>query len=256
MRRVETRPLLEPRSLAVAGAFLTRLPLRSGAGADAGALARAAPLFPLVGAALGASVAGAALGLVELLPAFVAGLLAVALELALTGALHVDGLADSADGLGGRSRERSLAIMRDHAIGTYGACALAIDLTVKAAAIGALAEADAVGPMVAALALSRVAPLPLGRYLPYARPGQGTGRLLAGRVGTAAVLLGIGLGLLVAVAVAGTTGLVLFACTAVVTAAVGLLSNRHLGGVTGDVMGAAIELSAALGLVVALALAS
>ncbi|HYH54178.1 MAG TPA: adenosylcobinamide-GDP ribazoletransferase [Solirubrobacterales bacterium] len=244
-----------PRSLAVAGAFLTRLPLGPGASADPDALARAAFLFPLVGAAIGLAVGATALGLAEVLPAFIAGLLAVALELALTGALHADGLADSADGLGGRDREHSLAIMRDHTLGTYGACALGLDLVVKAAAIGALAEGEELGAIVAALAISRAAALPLGRYLPYARSGAGTGRLLSGKVGTGSFLLGTGLALAIAGAAAGAAGTALFACAVAATAVVGLLSLRHLGGITGDVMGAAIELSATLALVLAVALA-
>jgi adenosylcobinamide-GDP ribazoletransferase len=247
-------PRPEPGSLAVAGAFLTRLPLGSGAGAGPEALARAAPLFPLVGGAIGATVGATALGLSEVLPAFLAGLLAVSLELVLTGALHLDGLADSADGLGGGDRERSLEVMRDHAIGTYGAAAVALDLAVKAGALGALGEADALGPAIAALALSRAAPLPLGRHLPYARAGGGTGQLLAGRVGAASAWLGIGLGLLVAVLAAGAAGLALFAAAAATTAAVGILARRRLGGVTGDVMGAAVELSATFALIVAVAL--
>jgi adenosylcobinamide-GDP ribazoletransferase len=247
-------PRPEAPSLAVAGAFLTRLPLGPGAGADREALARAAPLFPLVGAALGAAVGGVALGLAEVLPALLAGLLAVSLELLLTGALHLDGLADSADGLGGRDRGRSLEIMRDHAIGTYGAASLTLDLAVKAGALGALAEAGALGSVIAALALSRAAPLPLGRHLPYARASEGTGQLLAGRVGAVSAWLGVGLSLLVAVVATGLTGLALFAAAAAVTAAVGIWSHRRLGGVTGDVMGAAVELSATLSLVVAVAL--
>jgi adenosylcobinamide-GDP ribazoletransferase len=250
----ESRSLPAPTSLAVAGAFLTRLPLGPGASAGPDALARAAFLFPLVGAGIGLAVSATALGLIEVLPALLAGLLAVAVELALTGALHVDGLADSADGLGGNSRERSLTIMRDHTLGTYGACALALDLAAKATAIGALAEAGVLWPTVAALAISRAAPLPLGRCLSYPRSGAGTGRLLAGRVGTASVLTGTALALLIAIAATGAPGLALFACAAVTTAAVGLLSRRRLGGVTGDVMGAAIELSATLSLVLAVAL--
>ncbi|HEX6603077.1 MAG TPA: adenosylcobinamide-GDP ribazoletransferase [Solirubrobacterales bacterium] len=241
-------------SLAVAGAFLTRLPLGSRAGDDPQALARAAFLFPLVGAGIGLAVGAAALYLADVLPAFLAGLLAVALELVLTGALHADGLADSADGLGGHDRERSLTIMRDHTLGTYGACALALDLALKAAAIGALAEAEMLGPVVAALALSRAAALPLGRYLPYARADGGTGRLLAGQVGTASVLAGAALALLLAVATAGASGLALATAAATITTAVALLAHHRLGGVTGDVMGAAIELSATLALVVAVAL--
>jgi adenosylcobinamide-GDP ribazoletransferase len=249
-------PRLEPGSLAVATAFLTQLPLRQGASAGGEDLPRAAPLFPLVGAGVGAVVGGTAIGLAGMLPPLIAGLLAVALELVLTGALHADGLGDSADGLGGRDRERSLEIMRDHTLGSYGASALALDLGGKAAALGYLGDAGALGAMVAAIALSRAAPLPLGRLLPYARPGAGGGRLLAGQIGTTSALAGTALALLVAGAAAGLAALALFAAVAAVTAVVGSLSQRRLAGVTGDVMGAAIELSASAALIVAVALES
>jgi adenosylcobinamide-GDP ribazoletransferase len=174
---------------------------------------------------------------------------------ALTGALHVDGLADSADGLAGRDRERSLEIMRDHSLGAYGASALTLDLLVKAAALGALAEANALGPALAALALSRAAPLPLARLLPYARAGAGTGRLLAERAGTRSVLAGTALAVVIALAAARLDAVALLLCAAAVTAGVGLLARRRLGGVTGDVMGAAVELSATCSLVLAAAMA-
>lgn len=249
-------PRPEPASLAAAGAFLTRLPLRAGADAGGEDLARAAPLFPLVGASIGALVGGAALGLADVLPPLLAGLLAVALELLLTGALHVDGLADSADGLGGHDPERSLAIMRDHALGSYGAAALVLDLALKAAALGFLADADAFGATVAALALSRLAPLPLAWLLPYARPEGGSGRLLAGRLGAAEVLAGAALALLLATAAAGLTGLAAAAAAGGAIALVGLASRHRLGGVTGDVMGAAVEISATVALLVAVAMNS
>jgi adenosylcobinamide-GDP ribazoletransferase len=242
-----------PEPLAAA-AFLTRLPLGRTGGGDPDVLLRAAPFFPLVGGALGLVVGGAAIGLAGVLPALLAGLLAVALELALTGALHLDGLADSADGLGSADRDSSLAIMRDHALGTYGGAALALDLLVKAAALGTLVEADALTAVVAALALSRAAPLPLARLLPYARTGEGTGRLLAMHARTAPVLAGMALAAALALAVYRFDALALLVCAAAVTTAVGLLAHRRLGGVTGDVMGAAIELSATAALVVAAAL--
>jgi adenosylcobinamide-GDP ribazoletransferase len=225
-------------------AFLTRLPVGGGA-----LTPRAAPWFPLVGAALGALVGGAAVGLAELLPPLAAGAVAVALELVVTGALHVDGLADSADGLGGRDRERALAIMRDHAIGAYGASALTLDLLVKAAALGALAERGEILPVVAAFAVARAAPLPLAAALPYARPA-GTGRALDGLPRLAAalgVLLGAGIAL-----VAPAT----IAAAALVTAAVWWLARRRLQGVTGDVLGAAVELSATAALIVQVGIVS
>ena len=238
----------------VAAAFLTRLPLAGRGGGDPEALVRAAPYFPLVGAALGLAVGAAALGLATALPALLAGLLAVVLELALTGALHVDGLADSADGLGGADRERSLAIMRDHSLGTYGAAALSLDLTIKALGLGTLAEAGELGPIVAAFALSRALPLALARLLPYARAGDGTGRLLTTRLRTRPVLLASALAVALALAAAGRDGLALLLGAAAVASVVGLLARRRLAGVTGDVIGAAVELSATCSLVVAVAL--
>ncbi|HEX9967607.1 MAG TPA: adenosylcobinamide-GDP ribazoletransferase [Solirubrobacterales bacterium] len=237
-----------------AAAFLTRLPLGPKRDPGADALPRAAPVFPLVGAVLGLAVGGAAIGLAQVVPPLLAGLLAVALELILTGALHVDGLADSADGLGGRDREHSLAIMRDHALGAYGASALTLDLAIKATALASLAEAEALGPIVAALALSRAAPLPLARLLPYAHADGGTGAVLAGRIGTRSILAGVGLALALALA-AGAGGEAFFIVlgAAVATVAVGTLASRRFGGVTGDAMGAAVELSAACCLVIAVA---
>jgi adenosylcobinamide-GDP ribazoletransferase len=240
------RPLAPVAALA----FLTRLPLPGRRGTGPDDVLRAAPFFPLVGAALGLGVGGAAVGLATVVPALLAGLLAVALEVALTGALHVDGLADSADGLAGHDRDHSLAIMRDHSLGAYGACALVLDLAIKAAALATLAEAQALAPIVAALAISRATPLPLARLLPYARQ-DGTGRALATGAGNRLVATGIGLAMVIAVAVSGADALALLLGAAVVTAAVAIAARHRLGGVTGDVMGAAVELAAVGALVVA-----
>ncbi len=192
-----------------------------------------------MGAAIGAAVGATAAGLAEVAPPLLAGALAVALELVLTGALHADGLADSADGLGGRDRDHALAIMRDHVLGAYGASALVLALLVKAAALGELA----VLPVVAAYAVSRAAPLALAATLPAAR-ADGTGRLLQGLTPRHAAA---GLGLAAAIAVV-TAPLALAALPA--AGLVWWLARRRLGGVTGDVLGAAIELTAAVALVV------
>ena len=241
------------RPLCAALGFLTRIPVGNDR-REPGDLVAAAVLFPLIGAALGAAVGAAAAGLALALPALLAGALAVGLELALTGALHADGLADSADGLAGRDRDEALAIMRDHSLGTYGAAALGLDLLVKAAAIGALAENDAVLPVAAAFAISRAAPLPLAAALPYARPGAGTGLLLAERMSRSGAVTGVALAATLAVAATGASALASLACLAVAAGTVGAVSRRRLGGVTGDTMGASIELTAMLALVVAVGL--
>jgi adenosylcobinamide-GDP ribazoletransferase len=222
-------------------AFLTRLPVGGGALSP-----RSALWFPLVGAALGALVGGAAIGLTGLLPPLLAGALAVALELAISGALHADGLADSADGLGGRDRERALAIMRDHTLGAYGASALVLDLLAKSAALAALAEREELLPVIAAFAVSRAAALPLAAALPYART-EGAGRALD-RLPPVVAAGGVALAAVAAVPAPAT-----MAAAVLVVVAVWWLARRRLAGVTGDVMGAAIELTATAALIAAVA---
>lgn len=251
-------PVRDANPLAAAAGLLTRVPVGRHATAGPDQLLRGAPLFPVVGAVLGAAVGATAIGLGTVLPPLLAGAIAVAVELALTGALHADGLADSADGLGGRDREHSLEIMRDHSLGAYGGSALALDLLVKAVALGALAQQGGVGAVpavVAAFALSRAAPLPLAAALPYARAGTGAGRLLAERTGARRAVVGVALAVAIAAAAVGPEAAALTVCLAAVTVAIGVLASRRLGGVTGDVMGAATELTATLALTVAVALA-
>jgi len=231
-------------------AFLTRAPVGTRADAD---LAHAAPLFPAVGALIGAVVGGTATLLAFALPPLVAAGIAVALEVAITGALHLDGLADSADGLAGRDREHALAIMRDHVVGTYGTCALVLNLLVKTAAVAALAGGDAILVVIAAYTVSRAAALPLAAALGPARPGPGVGRLIAGRLSLRVAAAGTLLSAVIATAASGWRAAPTLGCLAVVTAVVGVTARRRLGGVTGDTFGAAIELTATLALVVAAA---
>ena len=228
-------------------AFLTRARIRGRANTD---LARAAPLFPAVGALIGAAVGGSVTLLALALPPLAAAGIAVALETAITGALHLDGLADSADGLAGRNRDHALAIMRDHAVGAYGTCALALDLVTKTAALAALSGGGAILAVIAAYAVSRAAALPLAATLGPARPGDGAGRLLAGRLGLRAAAAGTLLAAVIAIATTGWLAAPILACLAAVTALVGIAARRRLGGVTGDTFGAAIELTTTLALVV------
>jgi adenosylcobinamide-GDP ribazoletransferase len=245
----------ELRGAAAALAFLTRVPVGRRLALDGEDVARAGPAFPLIGAGLGAVVGGIVAGLASPLSPLVAAALALAAGSLLTGALHLDALADTADGLGGHSRERGLEIMRDHAIGAYGAVAIALDLLVKAAALAALArDGHVVAFAIAAGALSRAVPVPLAVALPYARPTEGLARSLAGSAwARAAVALAIAT--LIAALATGLDGLVLAACAAVLAVSLGAMFVRRLGGVTGDTLGAAVELTELAMLVVGIALA-
>lgn len=247
---------MSPRALLRAGlgaiAFLTRIPVGRLAAFDAADVARGAWLFPLVGAGVGALAGLVADALVPQLPALVAGALAVALGALVTGALHLDALADTADALGGATRERSLEIMRDHAIGTFGAVALCLVCIVDASALGALATADEawLGALVAGAA-GRASILPLAHALPYVRSGDGQGRALDG-LGRPSLALGVGIAAALA-AVAEGSGLVALGVAAVAAGALLLLFRAWLGGVTGDALGATAKLCETAALVAFLA---
>ncbi len=242
----------EARGLAGAVAFLTRVPVGRWIAFDGADVARGGMFFPLVGAGIGAAVGGIADGLDGSLTSVLAATIGVAVGAVLTGALHVDALADTADALGAWTRERALEIMRDHAIGAYGAVALALALLAKVAAIAALATGGhALRFAVCAAAAGRVVPVALSAALPYARAGEGLGRVLAG---------GSWARVVVAAAIAAgfcvwLHALVLLAAAAGVAIVVGIGAQRWLGGVTGDVLGASAELAELAALVVAVAVA-
>jgi adenosylcobinamide-GDP ribazoletransferase len=235
--------------------FFSRLPVpRLGAEREAHAMfdfARAAGAVPVAGALIGicgalALIAARALGL----PTPIAALLALAVLVTVTGALHEDGLADCADGFGGgKTREAKLAIMKDSRIGTYGATALVMALGLRVAALSALLGhgfAAAAAAMVAAAALSRtLALLPLVLLAPARADGAGhaatgpAGRpllaaaILAALFGFAPLFAGLGFGHLCAAILAAAAA----AC------AMTRLAFRAIGGQTGDVAGATQQLA-------------
>jgi len=159
-------------------AFCTRLPLKLGSASAGNGLARAAWTFPLIGVLVGlfaALIYWLADGL-DLLP-FVSATLAIVAALLLTGALHEDGLADTVDGFGGRTRERKLEIMRDSRTGTYGVSALVSSFMLRAGALASLVEPGlAAAALIAAHAGGRATMPVLMLVLPRARQDGLSGR--------------------------------------------------------------------------------
>ena len=233
------------RALRVAIGFLTRLPVAPANAVGPGYLAAATAFFPLVGAGIGL-VAGAALFAAHAvgLPSLAGALIAIGAAILLTGALHEDGLADTADGLGARrQRDAALRILRDSRIGAYGVLALVLVVGLKAALIAELdSPTDAVTALVAAGALSR-APLPaIMAWTPTARAEglaaeAGRPEGLAVTVAGATALLVAGLLLPPGVAL---TALLAGAAAAALIAG---LACRRLGGHTGDVLGTAQQVT-------------
>jgi adenosylcobinamide-GDP ribazoletransferase len=222
-----------------ATAFFTRLPVDPHA-AGAWRLADSAWAFPFVGAGIG-GVAALTLLMAQLigLGSWPGALISVMATLVLTGALHEDGLADTADGFfGGRDREEKLAILRDSRHGTYGVLAIVLSVLLRAAALAAVGDAIHAGlALVAAHAASRAA-LPVTMWrLPPARPdglgaAAGTPRLAAA---IAAALIG---GAIALTALGPARGAVALCLTGGIVFAMTEVARRQIGGHTGDVLGA------------------
>jgi adenosylcobinamide-GDP ribazoletransferase len=241
------------RAFLVACRYLTTLPLPRGeAGGDLGA---AAGWFPVVGLLLGAVLAGASLLLAWAVPPLVAAVLLVGLWAGLTGGLHLDGLADAADGLGGGfSRAEALAIMRDARTGAFGVVAIVLVLAAKGAALASLPPELRWRGLVVAPTLGRLAPLVLARACAPARAdgaGHAFVRTVAGRALAPAAAVALG----VAVMLFGAWGVLLVAGVVAAAAAFAWYLRGRLGGVTGDCLGAMVELGEAGVLVVLTALA-
>lgn len=214
--------------------------------------ARACRMLPVAGAvigAVGALTLWVAHGLG--LPAQLAAGLTLACLVYVTGAFHEDGLADCADGLGGgRTRERKLEIMKDSRIGTFGGAALVLSLGLRWAALAALVAshgvvAAALG-VVAVAAFSRVAGLTPAIALEPAR-GDGAAQAAGKPIGAAAWIAFALACALAGALVAPAFGLRAFAlalvCGLLAAGYMTLIARRHIGGQTGDVAGAAQQLS-------------
>ena len=235
-------------------ALLTRLPLRA---SDA-ALARGAAAawsWPLVGAVLGGIAGLAAVVLLAMgLPAPLAAGLALGAMVAMTGALHEDGLADTVDGFwGGWTPARRLEIMKDSQIGSYGVIALILSLGLRWMALSLLCEAGLILPaLIAAGALSRAVMPGLLHALPFAREG-GLSRSV-GRVPFDTVVLGAAVAAVVALLALGLGALGLILMAGLAGWGMGALARGKIGGQTGDVLGASQQLAEVAVLVTLVAL--
>jgi cobalamin 5'-phosphate synthase/cobalamin synthase len=220
-------------SLLAAVAFLTRIPIRRPFSTEQ--VARAAAWFPLIGGLLGLVYGAIWFGATRVVPTYVAAVLVLACEALLTGALHFDGLADTADGFGGgHTRDDVLRIMRDHAIGTYGATALVLLLLMMASCMVALKTPLLVACWLAAGgAFGRWAIVLLSRALPYARPDNAISSHIGARELILATLTVCATGFLIR-----WHALVAAAITVLIAVALGAFARKRIGGITGDTLGA------------------
>ena len=231
--------------------FLTRLPTPSFADFEPGWITRSARYFPLVGLLVGAVCAVMLLAVGQLWGGALPALLAIATGVLITGGFHEDGLADTADGLGGgQTPARRLEIMKDSRIGTYGVLALGLVLAIKVAALATLPLATAALALVAAHGAGRtaaVAVMVLGRHV--GDPANAKYKPASDGVSPGEFLLAAVLGLW-PLALLGLPGLVGAMVGGLLALLLALTARRLIGGYTGDVLGGveqACELGVLLG---------
>jgi adenosylcobinamide-GDP ribazoletransferase len=227
--------------------LLTRLPLPRIA-FEPDWIARSSPYYPVVGWIVGALSAGVLLLASRLWPGFPAAVIALAAGLLVTGGFHEDGLADTADGLGGgQTPARRLEIMKDSRVGTYGVLATWSVLGLKAAALATMSPAEAALALLLAHGAARAFPVLLMAGLPYAGD-VGAAKLEAATGGArpreaiVAMIVGVAPLLLFPSPLPAALGLVLAAAA---TLALARTARRFVGGFTGDILGAAEQLAEA-----------
>jgi len=236
--------------------FLTRLPTPHLRDFQPEWIQTSARYYPLVGIIVGALSGGALWLASHLWPTWIAAILAIGIGMAVTGCFHEDGLADTADGIGGgQTRERRLEIMKDSRLGTYGASVLGLSLLLRIACTAAIA---AINPVLAALCL--LASNGLGRsaavlamaVMPY---GGNPGMAKEGkpdRTSLHNVLIAMAIGALTLTGFTPLQAIIAVLAGLAVAALPALVAWRLLGGRTGDVLGA-VEQAFEIGFLLAMA---
>lgn len=232
------------RSLRAAIVFLTRFPVGVGPSGPP-PLHRVVPWFPIVGALIGAVVGLAYVGLSQVLPLTLSAAIVISFSVALTGAFHLDGLADSADAFaGGTTVEQRLEILKDSRLGTYGTSALVLVLLIEMTALGVLSPRDGFIGLISAHAIGRAAAV-LVMVMNKRAAKEGLGADYIHELSRVRCLLGVVAASGLVVFLNGPKGLLLLVFAVPPASLMWAWSHRSIGGVVGDSLGAIAQLSQA-----------
>lgn len=233
--------------------FLTIIPLPFRLNYQDGDLGRSMRWFPLVGLAIGALLAGLHYCLLLIFPESIVAVILVAVLAAVTGGLHLDGLADVFDGFGARgNRERFLAVMKDSSTGAIGAVALFLGLILKFQALLHLPAGVKYGAIVIFPAAARFSQLLLTVGSRRART-DGLGAAFIATAGGVEMLIAAATLLAAAFLLLGITGIICCLVVALFACLSRSYFHRRLGGVTGDIIGCTSELAEILALLTIIA---
>ena len=233
--------------LRVAARYLTIVPVPGPTRLTPDSLGRSAPWFPVIGIGIGVILVVVERLTQVIFPSLLGALLTVTAWKLLTGGLHLDGLADCLDALGGRDAEHRLAIMRDSRIGAFGALGLILLLLLEIAALSELPSSLRPAVMLVVPVVARATPPLLARLFSPARP-EGQGAAFGAGLAAAAVPIALSIALVVAIVALRALGLVVVVVALASALVVTRFFAARVGGITGDVLGAAIEVAELAGL--------
>jgi adenosylcobinamide-GDP ribazoletransferase len=232
--------------------FLTIYPLRASDTWTPATLGSSMVYYPLVGTCIGLVLWGLAALLSVLFSPPIVSVLLLASALLLTGGLHLDGLADTVDGLSGSyTREDALRIFKDPHIGPMAVAGVVVVVLVKYACLSALSQEALRPALVLMTTLSRYAMVQMACFSPYARPSGGLGEPFVRGIRLEHYLLALGLALGSVLLFGGLPGLCIGVLVGLATLGLQVYFRQRLGGITGDVLGATNELIEALVLLLA-----
>jgi adenosylcobinamide-GDP ribazoletransferase len=224
--------------------FLTVLPVPDTSAVSEGDLPRSMGFYPFIGALIGALAGLTGLACAAFFPVPVAAAATVAALAAISGALHLDGLADTCDGFyGGGDRERVLAVMKDSRSGAMAVIGVSCALLAKFALLSGLGAVSALPALIAAGTLSRASMVWLCHRSTYARCVTGTGSPYIGRVAAGTALFAAAVAAAIAIAVSPWRSAVAIIIVAVSAELYRWRVEARIDGMTGDTLGAACELS-------------
>jgi adenosylcobinamide-GDP ribazoletransferase len=220
--------------------FLTRIPVKINVDFDKKSLSKSMVFFPFVGCVIGLMSGFIYYGF-SFINISLASVMAVFSLTVITGGLHLDGLADTADGLlSSRPKERVLEIMKDSRIGTFGSIALIFDVLLKYILIKELPPAIVMASLVFSCGNGRVCAAYLISYGKNARPG-GLGDMFKDEKSKLWFLIGLAVYMILGIFALRVLFLIPFACSIVLTLIIKRWSYKTIDGITGDVCGSASE---------------
>ncbi|GFZ33557.1 adenosylcobinamide-GDP ribazoletransferase [Clostridium zeae] len=231
--------------------FMTRIPINLSLEVKREDFADAVRYFPLVGLIIGAIDLLIYIITSKLFHGMLPAVFAMISHIIVTGGLHLDGLSDTADGIfSGRSKDKILEIMKDSRVGTFGVLALVALLLLKFSAIQDLSEVNIYSALLISPVISRTFMTLLMYKRRYAREKEGLGDLFIGKISLVTFSIALVLGLIITLVLGRIYGFIVIIVGFVFTVCFRAYIEKRLDGITGDILGASVELNEVLVLIV------